>query len=459
MKLTPSHDDFAEIEKRLTAGLSFAVPGAEFAPTFRNGTWDGRSKVFRRNRGAFDFERGLMPRVAKLLDGLTYTYSEDGPPRVRSIDTVWTGHEPRDYQLEAVRAALVAPYGRAVLALPIRSGKTTCAARIADATGQRTLFVAPSDFLVAQARETFVRSLSGARVTVVGSGENDDTGDVVIASIQALAARSETAWWKTFRTSFGTCFIDEAHHVVGFGDAWADVVRQLECVFKIGLSGTVPDDLRSTLLLERAIGPVVYRVGLVDLIARGVLVRPSVTFVKYDAPSMPERWQKTTYSDGIVKCDARNKAIASATFGLVRDGFSVLVDTSRVGHARMLVSELRAELKPKEIALLTGSTSVEDRDRAVAGLRAGVVKVVVGTVLGEGVDIPELGAVVNAEGGGASASATQRLRCMTPHEGKHEAKIVDFVDVHHPAFARQTEERLRLYRSFKFPIAIAGAIG
>jgi len=112
------------------------------------------------------------------------------------------------------------------------------------------------------------------------------------------------------------------------------------------------------------------------------------------------------------------------------------------------------------VALLLGTSSGDERAAVVASWRRGEVLVVVGTILGEGVDIPELSVVINAEGGKANVSGLQRLRNLTLSPGKTEAIVVEFLDTHHPHLCDWTARRLALYRrerAFKIEAEPKGA--
>jgi superfamily II DNA or RNA helicase len=108
---------------------------------------------------------------------------------------------------------------------------------------------------------------------------------------------------------------------------------------------------------------------------------------------------------------------------------------------------LRRHVGSKYVAAVTGKTTTSLRKKIIAGFRAGAIRVVAGTVLGEGVDIPELDVVINGEGGRGYVPTMQRLRCLTPHPGKTRGILVDFMDNHHPQLSTSTEERMAIYSS------------
>jgi superfamily II DNA or RNA helicase len=75
------------------------------------------------------------------------------------------------------------------------------------------------------------------------------------------------------------------------------------------------------------------------------------------------------------------------------------------------------------------------------------VKILLGTsLLGEGVDLPNVDALVYARGEKAEVTLTQNAyRVCTAIPGKREAIIVDFADRHHRHLIAHSEERLECY--------------
>jgi superfamily II DNA or RNA helicase len=85
-------------------------------------------------------------------------------------------------------------------------------------------------------------------------------------------------------------------------------------------------------------------------------------------------------------------------------------------------------------------------DESIAAFRAGKIPAIVGTtVVGEGVDLPNAGAVVYASGGGGSVQQVQGyFRPLTGHPGKTAGLIYDFKDRHHSTLSRHSDDRVAL---------------
>jgi superfamily II DNA or RNA helicase len=296
-------------------------------------------------------------------------------------------------------------------------------------------------------------------VSVVGLGEDDPTGDIVIASIATLCARRASRWWRDFHAAFGLVFFDELHHLLGLGEEWRDTALGISAARRYGLTGTLyADDPQVRLWSHALCGPVLHRTTIKRLMDAGHLTPLTIRFVRHNAPTSKERdWSPSTYKHQIVECETRNTRLVEEALAYAKQGRHVLIDVSRVGHGRELLRILRGLLRPGQAKLLTGSSSDDERREVIADFVAGKVKVLVSTFLGEGVDIPQLDVVINAEGGRASASTIQRLRNLTPFPGK-EAVLIEPIDDHHQSLAEWTKERVMMYRAERcFKITIEPA--
>jgi len=183
-----------------------------------------------------------------------------------------------------------------------------------------------------------------------------------------------------------------------------------------------------------------------DMIDDGHLSPLLIRFVRHNAPMIPGRkWSPNVYNDGIVGCEPRNKVIASEAIAYARQGSRVLVDVARIEHTRIL-HDLIARRLGDQVVVLKGETKKGVRERTLHRLESGQVQVIVGTIMGEGIDVPALDVVINAEGGKAQVSMIQRLRNLTLYEGKRQAEVVELVDDHHAVLRKWTLQRLRIYR-------------
>jgi len=187
-----------ETIRRLDILTSYPVEGAEFSAAYQRGVWNGRERLMRYSRktGEHLLPTGLISEVWDLLKkGEVIDQRKPFGPRMKMA---WVGPESRDYQTEAIEAALRErgqkgyATGRGLLNLPIRSGKTHIAGRIIASLGLRTLFVVPSDLLLYQTVEAFSASLEPAPVGIFGDGRWEPDW-VTIATVQSMLAHPERA--------------------------------------------------------------------------------------------------------------------------------------------------------------------------------------------------------------------------------------------------------------------------
>lgn len=435
---------------------SYPIEGAQWTPAFKARLWDGKEHLLRKSRQGYHLlPTGLLGEVAAELDLDAAEWADERRKPGSRAPLEWEGPELRDYQTEAVEAALAprGPHGwfgsRGLLNLPIRSGKTVIAAALIQRTGLRTLFAVPSDLLLYQSRDVFQRHLPGADVGLAGDGIWEDDRRIVVATVQSLLARKKRAAQLLAKSDL--LIIDEAHHLEG--PAWRALLLRSDAPLKIGLSATVFVSRvracqRSSIWLKACTGPILHRVSMRRLIESGHVVRPRIVFYECEQPiGSMWSWQKIA-RDLVARSTVRNDLIATIASRACARGMRTMIDTGRKDqmkelHLRCLKSELRS-------AMIHGATSSSKRRALIDALRAGELDVLVGTVLGEGIDIPELDCVINAEGQKSGKAAIQRMRNLTPSSTKNgEVLFVDVADVGNKVLAKHSLERLKLYMGIR----------
>lgn len=455
-KDTPIH-----IVKALVEETSYLVEGHEFAHAFRKGWWDGREKMMTvsRKTGSYMIPTGIIPELLKTDIGQHLSLVDRRRLPGKRMDMAWIGPPPRGYQVGAIVAATADRgifTGRGLLKMAIRSGKTLVAASIIQKLGYRTLFICTSEMLVHQTAKAFRKFLSPAPVATISGGIwNIDW--ITVTTIQSLMANPGRA--AQLLTSVDIAFFDEAHHLEG--EAWREPMLACDSPYKLGLSATVfarkdePSE-KSAIWLKAATGPILYSVSMSQLIDEGFLVPPQVLmYTIKDASQRGEGWSyKAAFDKLVVESAYRNKAIASLASDAMLRGFRVLIDTGREKQWRAISKMLDHVGHHKDFAVLHGKTSPEKRRAAMDDFQAGKLKCLIGTILGEGIDIPELEVVINAEAGKGKKATIQRMRNLTPDTdtpGKFNKKaiFIDFADMNNQRLRDHALERLRMYRAIR----------
>jgi len=140
-------------------------------------------------------------------------------------------------------------------------------------------------------------------------------------------------------------------------------------------------------------------------------------------PSFSERY-KELYEDMIMNNEERNRAIVKKAVELARKGHRVLIDVKRIEHGKIL-KEMLAENGIKAEFL---SSESPNRWEILEEFKEGRIPVLISTLLKEGVDIPEISAIILAGGGKSDIMTIQTIgRALRPKTGM-KAVIVDVQD-------------------------------
>lgn len=428
--------------------------------------WDGWVRLLRRPKTKLAyFPTGLTPLLSEICLKYGYTpYCDDlrERPVVGFPDHVGRDIIDREYQLEAARKAV--DIGRGVLDMPPRSGKTRTMVEIVRRLALSTIWVVPTDRIAVQTDLVIKEFLGEHYVThLVGSkGETEAANMKIVVCTASTAATLSYDFYKTREV----LVVDEWHH--GASKTYTHVDRETgrgifpKCdhiYFRLAMTGTNFRSGDDALAMHGLISNVIHKVTSSELLDMGYLVPTRVCYLPM--PSHPKiRGVGNMFNTGhgrhgIHQHKARNQLVAHAAFYAHRAGRKplILVGTKAQGYAikRMLTPFLPnvgdgCEFSAVEFV----STDVHrpKQNRILESYLADQeVKVLIGTsLLGEGVDLPNVDCLVYARGEKAEVSLTQNAyRVCTAVPGKKDAIIVDFADRHHRKLMEHSHERLDVY--------------
>jgi superfamily II DNA or RNA helicase len=442
--------------RKLDAITSYRVEGFQFSPAFRTKRWDGKEHLLRFSKvRGYHAPSGLAIDIARKLKELGKRYTVEFSTKVRSarIDFVWNGDiELRGYQNEAVEAILSKPVtGSGILKMPIRSGKTKTAASVIERLGVPTLFIVPSQMLLHQTHEALSECFPHENVGRLGDGHHE-TEVLTVATIQTLD-RMRTNKKKDFKELaqlWDHVIFDECHHIRGSGE-WHKVMAEMDARFKIGLSATAyldnkAENERGIIWLKATCGPIRYDVSASRLVEEGWLLRQNVKMYRVCRPDLQAwGWSKELRDAAIIHNRYRNGMIVKWAQAAARADRRVIIVANRLEHINVLCE--RMDDAGLDFRPVTGSDNQAARESAVEGLVDGDYNVLIGTVLGEGIDIPSVDTVINAEGGKDIKTSVQRQRNLTMADGKKPALLVDFYDETNPYMEKHSKARLKVYQS------------
>jgi len=237
--------------------------------------------------------------------------------------------------------------------------------------------------------------------------------------IQTLLSRGV----EGLKNDYAVVIFDECHRTSA-AEKFYQLGISLPQVYRFGLSATPWRRVRGEeIKIEAVVGPIIYEVKAEDLIREGFLAKPRFEVITYESsmPSFSERY-KELYEDVIMNNDERNRAIVAKAKELVRKGHRVLIDVKRIEHGKIL-KEMLGDVKAEFL-----SSKSQNRWEVLKAFKNGEIPVLISTLLKEGVDIPEISAIILAGGGKSDVMTIQTIgRALRPKKGMR-AVIVDVVD-------------------------------
>ncbi len=428
--------------------------------------WDGYLKVY--HKGTHRFPSGLAERVAAHLENegddveivSRFRQLELEPQLFDGTSTT----ELRPYQIEAVEAGLEARTG--VFAAATGLGKTEIMGELIRRTQCRTLVLLHQSTIAHQTiDQRFIPTLTfpNAKEQVfgfVGDGV-DNSALVTVGMYQTIHFKLEPpcrdcgantpseysiqygrckkcSLDKTPMTlkmiedtldwldSFEAIHLDECHRAPA--KTWWPIIMNTPAYYRFGYSATpFKSDKGTELRLVGATGEICFSFPAEEAIEEGWLTKPLYVMIRLGMKKAYYPSYSAAVQDGIVDKRARNEAIADLVKAVDQP---TLVLVERVAHGKMLKSLIKQN--KVKVEFLSGNASSDQRIKAIAALRNGDVQcLVVTTIFDEGVDIPEIGALVLAGGGKAHHRVIQRIgRGLRVTEGKDYIPIFDFLDDH-----------------------------
>jgi len=409
------------------------------------------------NRLSNKFPAGLLGRVKDYCDGfgipLQITYSKNEQKLLVQLSPALP-FALRPYQKDAVSQALF--FKRGVIVAPTGSGKTFIMAAIATYFPKYNItFIVHTKTLLLQTIKELRKFFPGEDIGQIGEGRREYHTRISVAMIQTVHSDLKSQIPEKYRNAFvwsqnlGLVFVDECHHVNKLDGSYTNFLSKTMAPGRFGVTATLPTSEEGQLALEGYIGQVIYEVKMEDLIEEGTLAVPKLRIKK--APEYPElrelRGYQQVYGTGVVANRSRNRLILHEAEKLVKDERSVLIIITRREHGEQLIRLADRMFPDLGVIYIHGDTDGETRELVRGALNDKKFDVVIATVIWkEGVDIPTLGAIINAAGGKSEIATIQTLgRGLRTAPGKDEIIFLDFFDNSHYYLIDHFGERLSLY--------------
>jgi len=458
--------------KELSDKLSYDHPGYNFMSGGRGGFgsqgkyggWDGKVRLLQKS-GKFPI--GLLAMVCNFLDekGLKHEII-DLRPNIeygKSVSQVNNDFEPRSYQTRAVKTAC--NKGSGIIKVATGGGKSFIISSIVAKYNIPTIVYVIGIELLHQMKKT-IESAYGIECGIIGGGECDVSKQVTIMTIWSAAS----AFNKKVKITDNDTTLDSKKHINALNKAMvrkkvqeAQLFIFDECQYAASetlqflhrasvsakhrflFSGTPWRDTGDDILIEAVSGPKIVDINATYLIKNDYLVKPKIYFLDVPVMRGVGKNYHDVYKNYIVENDDRNDLIIKSARKLVKEGKKVLILVVRVSHGDVLMEKLSDEFRVK---FLDGAKSSKMRMDSIQEMKDGELDILIASkIFDQGVDIPELDALILAGSGKSSGRALQRIgRVIRKSKGKEVAIVVEFFD--NCKYLRDhSEARIKVYKS------------
>lgn len=432
---------------------SFYIEGYQYTKAFRDGWYDQNEQRFKHWDGKkhlltskMVFPTGLLSLVIDFFNTRQIPFEIDDKRSSFQTQEIPTyGHTPRQYQIDAVEAAI--SNERGIIRVGTGGGKTYIAAMIAAKYNLPTMIYVVGKDLLYQFRREVQRALK-TDVGIIGDGYCEIKKINICSvwtAITAFGLKSKVSlddedWTpeileidsknkKKIKKAVENCNVaiyDEAHFLA------TDTLQSIykagkNCRYIFGLSGTDWRDDGADLLLESVCGPRIFNMPASKLIDGGFLVPANI--VIFDVPEINKKLSNNyhnVYHEYITNNEIRNSMIVDSARSLINKGRKVLILVRYISHGNAL-SKLLSDIP---LYFVNGEVDGETREAVKKEFESGNLKcLIASSVYDIGVDIPCLDALILGGGGKSTVRALQRIgRVIRGFPNKSDAIVVDFFD-------------------------------
>lgn len=305
----------------------------------------------------------------------------------------------RDYQedfVHKVRAAYREKNRAVLLVAATGAGKTVVFSYIAKSAagkGSRVLILAHRDTLIKQASRKLNENAVPHGVIMAGFTPNPRRL-VQVASVQTLVRRLEKM--KAAGVEFELIVVDEAH--LSAAASYMKVFETWPKALVLGVTGSpIRLDGKGLGRGQGAIyDTIVQGISIRELIDQGYLVRP-VVYASKDRVDLSGIKKVGGDYDNAALADVMDKPVITGSaiehYRKICPGVPAVAWCANVAHAKHVAEQFNAAGIPARA--LSGEDDTAERDKALADLSSGAIKVITfAMLLVEGVDCPAIGAVI-----------------------------------------------------------------
>jgi superfamily II DNA or RNA helicase len=379
---------------------------------------------------------GLLPRIKRYckiqdIDLICPKYESFIPCQ---CEPVLPGIEFRIDQERILKTVPVIQRG--YIKSPTGSGKTVLAGGIFSMYPKSNrLFLCHTLDLLTQTFDEFNNWKLG-NIKMLGGGSSmkqiskQEKSAIVVSTIQTFKNAPQE-----IIDLFDIILIDECQHVTDTGRGagiFIDILKKSRAFVKIGLTATPPDKPKDILVLEGYLGEMIGEFTLKEGIESGVLAQPVIDlqYIPYSEKLADLTKWKEVYQQAIVNNKIRNYLILEQAISAVEKNESVLILIGREKEHGKILRNMAADIFDADIPFVYGEIKKEERKSVKGRLSSKEIKCVIANVVWhEGLNIPSVDVIINADGGKSSRVTLQKVgRGLRTAKDKHIVRIIDFLD-------------------------------
>lgn len=393
--------------------------------------------------GTYWFWAGLVPHI------LEYCMEKEINVKVtdKSIEDLGTIYEPelpginfRSDQLRLLNSFLDNPRG--ILVSFTGSGKTVLGfGALLAFDNIQVLWLCHTKDLMEQAYDEGVR-FGCKSIGRVGDGYNELGRNFTIATRQSFKRLADD-----YGHLYDAVVVDEVQHVASLKSEYSYVLTRIPAPIRLGLTATLKREGEPYLTAIGLLGPILDECTIQEGSELGILAEPKIKLykLKKDHSIAELRKYAEVYEAAVTNRLDRNVLIATITKNFVDNQETVLIMVNIIEHGKNILNQLKA--MNVEAEFVHGATLGDVRNKMKHALNDGHIKCVIcSTVWSEGINIPNLNAVINAGGGKSEIKTLQNIgRGLRKTKDKDTVWIVDIFDPSHRFLIEHFAERLVLY--------------
>ena len=380
---------------------------------------------------------GLVPHIVKILKDNKVKFTINDLRKVPNIYgkyTISSEFKLRDYQEDILNKIS----SRSIIMAATGAGKTIIMAGIIEKYNvKNVVMLAPSVSLAIQNSKEISKFL-GVEVGVY-CGTIKNPKDITVCTPESAP--------DFLLNKADMLLVDEVHCIAA--DTMFECTKKCNAYYRFGCSASPWRDDGKDLLIEAAINirkSNLY-INASSLILKKQLVPCEINFIDIKKIYNNNGDYHELYNNAIVNNEYRNGIIRNKAIDHVLMGESVLILFKNIAHGEKIYNLISQAIGKERVALVDGSTEIEEREKIFDKVRNGEIRVLIGSTIADtGLSISNLSTLILAGGGKSSIKAFQRIgRVLRLSPGKTKATVYDFTDFT-PILKKHSDMRKELYK-------------